>query len=242
MNKHFLILLTLVSRSVFLLTGCGDIDNLETPNTSTTIVSNTGAISHKNFSILASDPQPTVIDPDTGVFNLTDVTMSVYMADRQNQLLTNTQTVFFRTEYGAITPSCVTVDGTCSVTWTAIKRPGPGEPGSDLMITIVAYTIGEESFVDTNGNAIFDDNDTTFTDLEEPYVDADESGTFTAGDDIIDVVNGNDPTGINGAHDIGDSFFNGANCTNSQCSSTVITNGTIWDSITLKIDGPPVTP
>jgi len=239
MNKHFLILLTLVSSSVFLLTGCGDIDNLETPDTSSTTVSNSGVISHLNFSILASDPQPTVIDPDTGVFTKTDVIMSVHMADRQNQLLTNSQTVFFRTEYGAITPSCITADGTCSVTWTAIKRPAAGEPGSDLMITIVAYTIGEESFTDTNGNAIFDDSDTTFVDLEEPYVDADEDDIFSPGDGIIDVVNGNDSTGTNGVHDIGDGFFNGAGCTHSSlCSSTVITNGTIWDSITLKIDGP----
>ena len=170
--------------------------------------------------------------------------MTVFIADRKNQTLTDSHTVFFRTEYGTINPSCITENGTCEVTWSAIKRPEPGGPGDDLRVTIVAYTIGEESFTDANGNGIYDDADgAAFVDLEEPYVDANESGVFDAGDDIIDVVNGNDLTGINGAHDIADGFFNGAGCTHSSlCSTVVITNATIWDSNTLKIDGPPPAP
>jgi len=242
MNNRFLKVAILASGSILALAGCGsDNSSFETPNTSS-VVTNEGAVSQKNFSILASDTQPLIIDPTTNIFTKTDVTMTVYIGDRKNQTLTNKQTVYFRTEYGTIEPSCVTEAGSCSVTWSAIKRPVTGGPGDDKRVTIVAYTTGEESFTDTNGNAVFDDGDifSTSDDLVEPYVDANENGIYDFGEDIINVVNGNDLTGKNDVHDIADGFFNGAGCTHSSlCSTTVITNGTIWAANTLKIDGPP---
>jgi len=244
MNNRFLKIFTIIAICTFFAASCdGDTSALETPNTSET-PTNAGAISYKNFSLLASDTQPKVIDPATGIFTKTDVTMTVFIGDRHNQILTDKHTIYFRTEYGTISPSCITENGFCEVTWSAIKRPEAGGPGDDLLVTIVAYTVGEESFTDTNGNGIFDDDDgTVFVDLEEPYVDANENDVYDFGEDIIDVVNGNDLTGINGVHDIGDSFFNGAGCTHSSlCSTLVITNAIIWDSNTLKIDGPPVVP
>jgi len=240
MNNRFLNIFTIIACSSFFVAGCGgDNSSYETPNTSDT-PTNSGAISYKNFSLLASETQPTVIDPTTGIFTKTDVTMTVFIGDRNNQILTDKHTIYFRTEYGTITPSCITENGYCEVTWSAIKRPEAGGPGDDMRVTIVAYTVGEESFTDTNGNGIFDDDDgSAFIDLEEPYVDANENGIYDYGEDIIDVVNGNDLTGINEVHDIGDTFFNGAGCTHSSlCSTVVITNGVIWDSNTLKIDGP----
>jgi len=245
MNNCFIKIFTVIVSSALFMTGCdSDNSSFETPNADGT-PKNEGTVSQKNFSILASDTQPTVIDPATNIFTKTDVTMTVFIADRRNQALTNKQTVFFRTEYGTIDPSCVTENGSCSVTWSAIKRPIAGGPGDDMRVTIVAYTTGEESFTDANGNAVFDDADTfsTSDDLEEPYVDVDGSNGFTTGDDIIDVINGNDLTGANGLHDIADGFFNGPGCTHSSlCSTVVITNGTIWDANTLKIDGPPIVP
>jgi len=242
MKYRFLTIVPLLASCTLFMAGCSD-DNssFETPSTSD-ITTNSGLVSYKNFSLLAEDTQPVVIDPDTGIFTKTDVVMTVFVGDRNNRFLTDSHTVYFKAEYGTISnPSCTTENGTCSVTWSAIKRPEPGGPGSDLRVTIIAYTIGEESFTDTNGNGLFDDGDIgTFDDLEEPYVDADESDSFTTGDVIVDVINGNDTTGANLAHDIGDTFFNGPGCTHSSlCSNVVITNGTIWDSNTLKIDGPP---
>jgi len=242
MNNRFLKIATLISSSIFIIAGCSsDNSSFETPSTDST-PKNEGAVSQKNFSILASETQPTIIDPATDIFTKTDITMTVFIGDRKNQTLTNSQTVYFRTEYGTIEPSCVTADGTCSVTWSAIKRPAPGSAlESDLRVTIIAYTIGEEAFTDTNGNNIFDTGDifNNADDLEEPYIDADNSGGYDFGEAIIDTVNGVDLTGKNGKHDFADGFFNGANCTDtSRCSATVITNGTIWAANTLKIDGP----
>ncbi len=244
MNHRYIKLFTIVASCTLFAAGCSD-DNstFETPNTSS-IPTNTGHVSFKNFSILAEDTQPDVVNRDTGIFTKTDVVMTAFIADRLNSTLTDSHTVHFRTEYGILNPSsCVTENGFCTVTWSAIKRPEPGGPGDDMRVTIVAYTIGEESFTDANGNDIYDDADgNQFNDLEEPYIDANENGVFDAGDSIIDVINGNDATGKNGVHDINDGFFNGSDCTHSSlCSTTIITNGTIWDSNTLTINGPPPT-
>lgn len=239
MNNRFLIIATLLTSSSLFLAGCsGDNSSFETPAPAGT-VTNAGTISQKNFSVLASDVQPAVIDGTTGIFTKTDVDLTVYVGDRNNVVLTDAHTINFVSEYGLVEPSCVTEDGKCTVTWSAIKRPEAGGPGSDGYVTITAYTIGEEGFTDSNGNNVFDDADTVFDDLEEPFVDADKvwgvaSNGFSTGDVVIDVVSTNDPTGVNLTHDIADGFYNGPNCTHTSLCGTS-TSITIFDDITLSI-------
>ncbi len=240
LNKNLLV--SLISGLMLsTLSGCGGGPAaFQTPDTSS-VPTNNGVVALKNFSILASEPQPTVIDPTTGVFTQTSVTMTANIADRRDITLSDAHTVYFRAEYGVFdTDHCVTTKGKCSVTWTATKRPVTGGPGSDLKVTIIAYTTGEESFTDKNGNFIYDDADgNTFDDQEEPYVDANENKVYDTGEEIVDTVNGNDLTGKNGVHDIADGFFNGSGCQHSSlCSQTVINNATIWTKNVLKIDGP----
>lgn len=240
MKLHNKVLVVCLGMSAALLAGCAE-DQFEAfidPGT-TSVTTNPGVISQKNFSVLAEDPTPTVIDPADNSFTQTDVKLTVFAGDRNNQTITDAHTVFFMSEYGLINPpSCDTgAEGTCEVTWSAIKRPDPGGPGSDLRVTVVAYTVGEETFIDTNGNSIFDDGDAGFEDLEEPYIDANGDDIFNAGDTIIDVVSVNDTTGNNGVHDIGDGFFNGGGCQHASLCSTR-RSITIWDAIILKIDGP----
>ena len=250
MNTYNRILLTLCSLSSVLLVGCSE-DGFEAFEgaSATSVTTNTGVISQKNFSVLADDWAPQVISAEDGSFTQTDVTLTVYTGDRNNETVTNPHTIYFVSEYGLINPpSCETdSSGTCSVTWSAIKSPDPGGPGSDYRVTVTAYAIGEEAFTDTNGNGLFDDGDAGFADLEEPYVDVDAAsggggdGMYSAGDIIIDVVSTSDPTGINGQHDIADGFFNGPGCTHSSLCSTR-PSVAIWDDIVLYIDGPPTTP
>lgn len=241
MNTYNRILLTLCGMSSVLLSGCSesDFEAFEDPG-ATSVTTNPAVISQKNFSILASDWAPQVINPDDGSFTQTEVTLTVFTGDRNNQTVTDGHTIAFVSEYGLINPpTCVTgADGTCTVTWSAIKRPDDGGPGSDYRVTITAYTTGEETFTDTNGNSVYDDGDSGFEDLEEPFVDADGNDIFSAGDTIIDVVSTNDPTGINGLHDAGDGFFNGLGCAHSSLCAT-LPSVMIWDDIVLYIDGPP---
>lgn len=74
---------------------------------------------------------------------------------------------------GVITPPCTGnsyaryLDGTNSV----IAEPRPGRT------TITAYAIGEESFVDLNGNGLFDKNE-DFSDLSEAFTDHNEDGKY----------------------------------------------------------------
>lgn len=236
MNNRFLTM-TLLASSM-LIAGCSD-DNssFETPNTSGT-ATNSGVVSQANFSLLTGDIYPAVIDATTGDFTKTDVELTVFIGDRNNQVLTDAHTIHFVAEYGLIEPSCVTEEGTCSVTWSAIKRPVAGGPASDGFVTITAYTLGEEGFTDTNGNGVFDDGDTGFDDLEEPYVDADyvfgvASNGYSSGDVIINVPNTLDPSGTNLDHDIADGLYNGPACTHSfSCGTTSIT---IFDSVAMSI-------
>lgn len=236
-SKNFLSLFAIAAASVC-FSGCSDETVLQDPGNT---VTNTGTISHANFSVLVSDVAPTVIDPMTNVFTKTDVEVTVFIGDRRNQVLTDSHTIFFATEYGLIEPSCVTSEGFCTVTWSAIKRPVVGGPGDDGDTTIVAYTTGEEAFSDNNGNNLFDDGDTfsNTDDLEEPFVDFNDNGSFDSNADIIiDTVNGNDLTGSNGVHDINDGFFNGGGCTHSSLCSTVVTSPVIWDAVEIRLTGP----
>ena len=205
------------------------------------VVTNAGTVSHKNYSVLASDFKPTVVSG--GIFTKTDLTLTAYIGDRNNQLLTSSHTIKFYSEYGLVEPSCTTAlddgdTGFCTVTWSAIKPPVTGGPGDDNRVNVVVVTAGEEDFTDSNGNGIFDDGDgfTAAQDLEEPYIDMDNDNAFSAGDIVIDVVSTNDPTGANGVHDAADGFYNGAGCKHSTMCGTQ-TSIQIFADIDLHIDG-----
>lgn len=237
--------ITLGCLSAVLLAGCGGdgFDPISDSTTQGNLPVNNSVISQSNFSILASDWAPQVIQED-GSFTKTDVTLTVFTGDRNNQTITGGHRVYFESEYGLINPpSCETDDtGTCEVTWSATKDPREGlNPINDFRVTVTAYTVGEEAFTDSNGNSVFDDGDAGFEDLEEPYIDANNNDIFNPGDKIIDVVSTNDPSGENLAHDIADGFFNGPGCAHSSlCGER--TSVSIWDDIELYIDGPPATP
>ena len=217
MNNRFLNIFTIVASSSLFLAGCSeDNSSFETPNLSDTPTV-TGIVSHTNFTVTTSDIFPAVFDVSSNTYTEQTVEISVKIGDLNNQLLTDEHTVFFKTEWGLITKSCVTENGRCSVTW---ETSNFDEIPDDYINTVTAWTLGEEGFTDTNGNGKFDDADTTFNDLEEPYVDANLDLAFNAGDKVIDVVNGNDSTGTNAAHDIGDTFLNSPNCTHSSLCST----------------------
>jgi len=87
--------------------------------------------------------------------------------------------VYFTTSGGSVQPSCTTVGGSCSVTWTSQDpRPANGRT------RILAYAVGEEAFLDINGNGVADAGE--FTDTSEAFRDDNENGVRDANETFID--------------------------------------------------------
>ncbi len=91
----------------------------------------------------------------------------------------------------------------CSGNYPFVTSPGTplllcSNPG---LVTIVAFTTGSESFVDKNGNGLYDADD-SFTDICEPFIDGNDNGQFDEGELYIDVNS-------NGAFDTGNGQFDG---------------------------------
>ncbi|MDX2503734.1 MAG: hypothetical protein QNL62_04565 [Gammaproteobacteria bacterium] len=239
-NRFFISITVLVTSSAILITGCGDNSSFETPNT-TGIAINDGLIAQNNFILTATPDKPKfVVDLSAGDFVAVTSEISVQIGDNNNQLITGSHTIQFRTEWGLIDPSCTTVDGTCSVTW---RSGSPDDMPSNFQNTVLAYaTDGQESYKDFDDNSLFNDGD-EFDDIEEPFInlnenlDSDGNPIFDTGELIIDTINGLDLTGANTQHDINDGFYNGPNCSHSTLCSTTMVTSTVWSSVALVLTG-----
>ena len=251
MNFRFLKIAMLLLSSIFVIAGCSDNNAFETPDAGNgTTPPNNNPISQNNFTLLFETPSPAYYNLDTG--EVTEVTsqVSVQIGDNNNRVITGGRVIQFRTEWGLIDPSCTTDDsGRCSVRWIS---GSPDTMPANFLNTIVAYSDGgQESFADLNGNGIFDDGDTfgsgVYDDLEEPYINVDESGftntnngfvsTFTTGDLVIDTINGRDLTGTDTTHNPGDGLFNGPSCAHSTLCSTTRSTITVWEDGSLLLNG-----
>ena len=115
-------------------------------------------------------------------------TAQIIAADIFGNPVPDGTTVNFVSETGLIASPCRTVGGVCSVTYLSQSdRPlaVAGVPRSDSgRLTLVAYAVGEEAFVDLNGNWRHDAGE-PFTDLGDIYVDRNENGVRDSGEAII---------------------------------------------------------
>jgi len=152
--------------------------------------------------------------PAGGSFQNTESLVTASASDQFGNPVPDGTNIQFVTELGFIVQSCQTVDGTCSVTWfssglqeekfDAMKKGRPcvtAEPGEFVSqygvarfgcgfhdrfgrSTVLAYTPGVESFIDTNGDGVWgtasDNSDRVFVDLPDPFLDANETGLFGA--------------------------------------------------------------
>ncbi|MCW9013820.1 MAG: hypothetical protein OQL06_08560 [Gammaproteobacteria bacterium] len=205
MNQQLKIITSLLLTSV--LAGCASSD--DSPFGTGAASSSTNIIADKNFSIFFDEPNPIVIDQDDAGHADVEVTITIVAADRNNALVTG-GTVHIRSQWGTLDAnSCEISNGSCSVKWTSNGNFNfiPG----DLLNSVTAYTLGEESFIDLNGNGYFDDGDgnTFLRDLPEPFEDLNHDGVYTpATDVVIDVDNSGGHTPANGA-------YNGDGCAHS---------------------------
>ncbi|MCF6339018.1 MAG: hypothetical protein L3J84_13920 [Gammaproteobacteria bacterium] len=98
---------------------------------------------------------------------------------------------------------CITTGGGSNPIEPVIGFAPLGQPYAGRA-TIVATVVGEESFIDINGNGVFDDGD-TMADLPEAWIDGDENGMRGGSEPFFDF-------NANGSYDAADGAFNGVLC------------------------------
>ncbi|MBI3344976.1 MAG: hypothetical protein HY028_09025 [Gammaproteobacteria bacterium] len=165
----------------------------------------TGIPDQNSFSISVATFNPEAFD-----FNGVTVALPVFVGDHFNNPVPDGTAVAFTTEGGQIVPSCTTVAGTCTVNWVSSNpRPINGR------VTILATAIGEESFVDSNGNGLLDASGDIFTltgaganDLAEAFRDDNENGVRDPTEEFLDF-------NANGVFDTADGKYNGFLCTDA---------------------------
>lgn len=70
----------------------------------------------------------------------------------------------------------------------------------DNLVTMIAFTSGEEAYFDANNNGKYDDME-PYTDLTEPFVDSDDDGKWSPGELYVDLNSDGSWTGGNGMWD-----------------------------------------
>jgi hypothetical protein len=148
----------------------------------------------------------------------TIASVTARLADRFSNPVPNGTAVSFQAEGGSILPQCQTTTntnegGVCSVDFRS-SNPRP----SDGRISLLATAIGEESFVDADGNGAFTAADSFRTtaspgtpahDLGEPWLDFNEDDTYQLGEPFYDFYNVGAELGVRNGPD---GLFNGALC------------------------------
>lgn len=109
-------------------------------------------------------------------------TLTARLADQFGNPVPDGTVVNFISSGGAVctssSGSCTTSNGECTCEFRSQEfRP------SDGRVVVLAYTVGLEDYVDSNGNNVYDVGE-PFTDLPDAILDADKSGGYT---DAIDV-------------------------------------------------------
>jgi hypothetical protein len=122
---------------------------------------------------------PEVFNPEAWNYNGIEVVLTVHAADHFNNPVPDGASVYFTTEGGQIQSQCQIVNGRCSVTWTS-ANPRPQDDdvpgGMAARITILASMLGEESFIDANGNGVLDNQDPAYANIPEAFRDDNEDG------------------------------------------------------------------
>jgi len=134
-------------------------------------------------------------------------TLTIIASDRLGNPVPDGTVINFITAGAQIRPaSCTTAKGTCTVTFiTADFRPNNITPGIAALdelgnpitidggaplfvtkgrVTLLAYAVGEKSFIDANFNNIYDPGE-TFYDLGDLYIDENENGIWDPGETYI---------------------------------------------------------
>jgi hypothetical protein len=150
-------------------------DNASIKSQSTALTVTTGLPSQNFFSLSISTH-----NIEGWSIDGTPTALTVIASDRLGNPVPDNTAINFVTEGGQIQggtngqATCATVAGTCTLNMKSANfRPSNGR------VTILAYALGEKSFVDTNANNTWDAGE-TYYDLGDPYIDNNENGTWSS--------------------------------------------------------------
>ena len=183
---------------------------------------NTGLPDQNSFSLSSTN-----LNPEADNIDGQEVSITAFLADTFNNPVPDGTAVSFTTEGGQIQPSCITTNGSCSVTWTS------AEPRvDDHRITILATAIGHETLIDSNGNNVYDDADggalslgvdsgfdfatpptSGFVDISEAWRDDNENRVLDSNEVFLDFDGSGDFTAANG-------LFDGPQCDSAACGAS----------------------
>lgn len=170
------------------------------------LVISTGLPAQDGFSISIAN-----LSPESWNIDGVTTTVTARLSDHFHNPVPDGTAVYFTTSGGSIQPSCTTVGGACSVNWTS-QNPRPLKPDAaatppvvgtakqDGRAVILAYAVGEEAFIDLNGNGLADAGE--FTDTTGAFRDDNENGSRDANETFI-------PFNQMGVFDPKDGKFNG---------------------------------
>jgi hypothetical protein len=196
----------------------------------------TGIPAQSSFSLSA-----TTLNIEGWDYDGITTVLTARLADHFSNFPPDGTAINFISEGARVAGSCVTVNGDCSVTFNSQSiRP------SDGRVTVLAFAVGEESFIDANGNGVADkvpnelvDILAQSTDMPEAWVDYDEDGTrniVAATGQLEPFIDFNN----NGAYDAADGFYNGVLCNSlissaGTCSATKTIN--VRSNIVIVLSG-----
>lgn len=177
----------------------------------------TGVPTERNFTLVLSSHN---VEGNSVFLGSSISTVTVGLLDRYNNPVPDGTQVAFTANGGGIPGNCVTSGGTgtCQVTWTAqLPVPDP-RLNSQFVLDhahLLAYTTGEEHFLDGDHNGVFAttasiSNADTFTpfagnaaaldgflggeppqdDVGDPYMDTNEDGSYELGEFFADATTG----------------------------------------------------
>jgi len=175
------------------------------PTRSSKLVITSGQADNNGFSISFDK-----YNPESWAIDDLKVMVIARLYDLQNNPIIDGKAIMFSTNSGTIEPSCITINGTCSVEWTSSALRS-----TDGKVNILAYTLGGESFTDSGiSDGIYNVEDywpltlspsSIENDVAEAYRDDNSNGHYDEGEEFHDFNS-------NGLRDEANGIYNGILC------------------------------
>ncbi|MEQ6886205.1 hypothetical protein [Salicola sp. Rm-C-2C1-2] len=191
-------------------------DNPAIRTVSAPIAVSGGIPTQEGFSLSVSDALPPAAWNTDGVTSEITVRATDNYGNNSGNAVVN-----FVTSGGSIEGDCILDEsGKCTVTWRS-QRPRPGNG----RVTIMARSLGEESFTDSDGNREYSQGEPYRNSRPEPYVDANQNGSWDNTEYFFDQDNDKTRSAT------GTTAYDGASC---PAGESFCTQGPVpvWRAIT----------